>query len=134
MSNYPNKIDSFNQKLNKINGQIYVIEEVVNVVNGVYEAELEHDNVNLKTINIYTGSKLTGDKINTYTTSTPSLTTWKTIIKIFSNISPIYISYETNGDTVEADDVNKLQDSVVATQIEIENYKNNGIVDGGSFV
>lgn len=134
MSNYPNKIDSFNQKLNKINGQIYVIEEVVNIVNGVYEAELEHDNVNLKTINIYTGSKLTGDKINTYTTSTPSLTTWKTIIKIFSNISPIYISYETNGDTVEADDVNKLQDSIVTTQIEIENYKNNGIVDGGSFV
>lgn len=109
-------ITKFNEKLNKVDGNIYVIEEVVTPVNGVYEAELIHDNVNLTTLNVYTGSKLTGDKINTYTTSTPSLTPWKTVIKIFSNANPLYISYETSGDQVEAEDINKLQDTVVDTQ------------------
>lgn len=110
------EVSKFNEKLNRVDGKIYVIEEVVNLVDGIYEAELIHDNVNLKTINIYTGTKLTGDKINTYSTSTPSLTPWKTVIKIFSNSSPLYISYETTGDTVEAEDINNLQDAVNETQ------------------
>ena len=134
MSFYPNKIDNFIEKLNKLDGNTYVIEEVVTSINGVYESELMHDNISIKTLNIYTGSKLTGAKINTYTTSTPSKTPWKTIIKIFSDITPLYISYETSGDTVEAEDINKLQDSIVNTQIEIEKYKNSGVIDGGSFV
>ena len=83
------EVSKFNEKLNKIDGNIYVIEEVVNVMNGVYEAELAHDNVNITTLNVYTGSKLTGDKVNTYTNSTPSLTPWKTVIKIFSKVSTI---------------------------------------------
>lgn len=109
-------ISKFNEKLNKVDGQIYVIEEVISPVNGVYEAELIHDNVNLTTLNVYTGSKLTGDKVTTYIASTPSLTPWKTVIKIFSTISPLYISYQTTGDQIEAEDVNKLQDAVVDTQ------------------
>ncbi|NRT32448.1 uncharacterized protein YdcH (DUF465 family) [Clostridium beijerinckii] len=109
-------VTQFHEKLNKLENNIYVIEEVVKVLNGVYESELQHDNVNLKTLNVYTGSKLTGNKIEAYFTSTPSLTPWKTIIKIYSNVSPIYISYETLGDQVEAEDVNKLQDAVVETQ------------------
>lgn len=134
MSNYPKKIDNFIEKLNKLDNNIYVIEEVVTPINGVYKSELIHDNINIKTINVYTGSKLTGEKINTYTTSTPSQTPWKTVIKIFSNTFPLYITYETSGDTVEAEDINRLQDSIVNTQVEIENYKDNGIIDGGSFV
>ena len=86
MSFYPNKIDNFIEKLNKLDGNTYVIEEVVTSINGVYESELMHDNISIKTLNIYTGSKLTGAKINTYTTSTPSQTPWKTIIKILSTI------------------------------------------------
>lgn len=109
-------VSKFNEKLNKVDGNIYVIEEVITPINGVYEAELIHDNVNLTTLNVYTGSKLAGDKVNTYTTSTPSLTPWKTVIKIFSTISPLYVSYETSGDTVEAEDINKLQNAVIATQ------------------
>ncbi len=88
-------VTKFYEKLNKIENNIYVIEEVVEVLNGVYESELQHDNVNLKTLNVYTGSRLTGNKIEAYFTSTPSLAPWKTIIKIYSNVSPIYISYET---------------------------------------
>ncbi|MBW6408957.1 hypothetical protein [Clostridium weizhouense] len=113
------EISKFNEKLNRIDGNIYTIEEIVTLIDGVYEAELIHDNVNLKTLNIYTGSKLTGTKINTYSTSTPSLTPWKTIIKIFSKEPKLYISYETTGDQVEAEDINNLQDSVNLTQKEL---------------
>ncbi len=109
-------ISKFNEKFNKIEGNTYVIEEKIELNNESYERELVHDNINVKTLNIYTGSKLTGDKIETYSTSTPSLTPWKTIIKIFSKVTPLYISYETVGDQVEAEDINKLQDTVVFTQ------------------
>lgn len=112
-------ITQFNSKLNKLDGNIYTIEEVVNPIAGVYEKELAHDNVEVNTINIYTKSKLTGTKINTYTTSTPSLTPWKTIIKIFSTEPVLYITYETTGDTVEAEDVNNLQEALNETQIAL---------------
>ncbi|GAA0078795.1 hypothetical protein UT300005_31740 [Clostridium sp. CTA-5] len=109
-------ISKFNEKFNKVEGNTYVVEEKIDVRDGIYENELAHDNINIKTVNIYTGSKLTGDKIETYSISTPSLTPWKNIIKIFSKVTPLYISYETIGDQVEADDINKLQYSVVNTQ------------------
>ncbi len=109
-------ITQFNSKLNKLDGNIYTIEEVINPIAGVYEKELAHDNVEVNTINIYTESKLTGTKINTYTTFTPSLTPWKTIIKIFSTEPVLYITYETTGDTVEAEDINNVQDALNETQ------------------
>lgn len=127
-------ISKFNEKLNKVEGNTYVIEEIVTPVNGIYEAELIHDNVDIKTLNVYTGSKLTGDKINTYVTSTPSLTPWKTVIKIFSTVTPLYISYETPGDTIEAEDINRLQDTVVNIEKEINRYETDGVIDGGYFV
>ncbi|WP_252238626.1 hypothetical protein [Clostridium sp. VAP51] len=109
-------ISKFNEKFNKIEGNTYVIEEKIELNNESYESELAHDNINVKTLNIYTGSKLTGEKIESYSISTPSLIPWKTIIKIFSKITPLYISYETVGDQVEAEDINKLQDTLVFTQ------------------
>ncbi|NFI95250.1 hypothetical protein FC961_12780 [Clostridium botulinum] len=120
-------ISKFNEKFNRIDENIYTIEEVVTLVEGTYETELIHDNVNIKTLNIYTGSKLTGTKITTYSTSTPSLTPWKTVIKIFSNISPLYISYETTGDQVEAEDINNLQDAVNITQEELNKETNRAV-------
>lgn len=112
-------ITKFNEKFNRVDGNIYTVEEVVKPTGGVYEAPLIHDNAN--NINVYTGPKLTGNKINTVTFSTPSLTPWKTVIKIFSNISPLYISYETTGDQVEAEDINNLQDSINDTQKALNN-------------
>ncbi|WP_080442647.1 hypothetical protein, partial [Clostridium botulinum] len=117
-------ITKFIEKFNRIDGNIYTIEEVVTPVDSVYEAELIHDNVNIKTINIYTGSKLTGTKITTYSTSTPSLTPWKTVIKIFSTEPKLYITYETTGDTIEAEDINKLQDAINLTQEELNKETN----------
>ncbi|MBY6948936.1 hypothetical protein [Clostridium botulinum] len=117
-------ITKFIEKFNRIDGNIYTIEELVTPIDGTYEAELIHDNIELKTINVYTGPKLTGNKINTISFSTPSLTPWKTVIKIFSTISPLYISYETTGDQVEAEDINNLQDAINLTQEEL-NKENN---------
>ncbi|MCS6110367.1 hypothetical protein FDB55_06730 [Clostridium botulinum] len=118
------EVSKFNEKLNRIDGNIYTIEEVVTPLEGIYEAELIHDNVNIKTLNIYTGSKLTGTKITTYSTSTPSLTPWKTVIKIFSTEPKLYITYETTGDTVEAEDINNLQDAINLTQEELNKETN----------
>ncbi|MFW2490961.1 phosphoglucomutase [Clostridium chromiireducens] len=133
MSNYPNKIDSFVSKLNKLANNVHVIEEIVNPVNGVYEAELSHDNVDIKSIHVYTATKLTGTRIETFFVSTPSLSPWKTVIKILSNIDTLYVTYETSGDTIEAEDINRVQDSIVQTQTELDRYKKNGIIDGGRF-
>lgn len=130
---YPNDIDTFTEKLNKLDNNTYVVEEEIFLINGVYEGELQHDNVSLLSINVYTGSKLTGEKVENVIVSTPSLTPWRKSIKIFSSQPKVYVSYETSGDTVESEDINKLQDSMVSTQTEIERYKNYGIIDGGTF-
>lgn len=107
----------FSKKLNKLDGKIYVVEEEIWMPEGsIYEAELQHDNVNMSTFAVYTGPKLTGEKILSYVLSTPSLTPWKSIIRVQTDIKKIYISYETDGDIVEADDINKLQDSIEITQ------------------
>lgn len=113
---YPNEIDRFTEKLNKLENNTYVIEEEVTLLNGMYEGELQHDNVSTTSVRVYTGSKLTGDKIDNFVLSTPSLTPWKKIIKIFSDKTKVYITYETQGDTIEADDINILQNSIVNTQ------------------
>lgn len=108
---------SFTEKLNKKeDGSVYVIEEVQTVTDGVYEGYLEHDNVTSSTVAVYTGSNLTGNAVTTFTLSKPSDTLWKTFIKIYAGVDNVYITYETTGDTVEADDINKLQD-------EIKKYK-----------
>lgn len=134
-------IDKFTEKLDKLENNTYVIEEEVTLLNGIYEGELKHDNVAVPTINVYTGTKLTGEKIQNFVVSTPSQTPWRKIIKIFSNLDRVYITYETLGDTVEADDINILQSAVVATQVELERHKDdlnchieNREIDGGSFV
>lgn len=129
---YPDEIDKFTEKLNKV-GTVYVIEEEVSPVNGVYEGILRHDNITDSTVRVYTGSKLTGEKIDNFLLSIPSQTPWKKSIKIFSDKPKLFITYETSGDQVEADDINVLQDSIVNTQKELERYKADGLIDGGTF-
>ena len=65
-----------------IPGNIYTVEEEIHIVAGVYENELIHDNIAQDTIAVFTGSKCTGKRINSYAISTPSLATCKTHIKI----------------------------------------------------
>lgn len=110
------ELTKFGQKLNKLDGNVYTIEEIITPIDGIYEADLEHDNVDTNTINIYTESMCSGDKVNTYKVTTPSLTPWRKHIKVYSNEPVLYITYETTGDTVEADDVHDLQDAIIDTQ------------------
>ncbi|MBS6644555.1 MAG: hypothetical protein KH366_13330, partial [Clostridiaceae bacterium] len=106
----------FIEKLNKVDGNVYVIEEEVHLTGGVYEAPLAHDNINIATLAVFTGPKLTGERLETYAVSTPSLTPWKRVIRVYADVETVYISYETDGDTVEAEDINRVQEAVVGTQ------------------
>lgn len=124
---------AYAKKLNKkLDGTVYVIEEVVKVTNGVYEGLLEHGNIKNNTIKVYTGPKLTGTEVVNVITSIPSDTPWRTYIKLFSNVD-VYITYETPGDTVEADDINTLGEELWATREDINQYKINGHINGGTF-
>lgn len=113
------EVSRFEEKLNKVDGNVYVLEEKVFLIDGVYNGELKHDNINQTTLAVYTGPRLTGDRIQTYTLSTPSLTPWKRRIKVFASVPEVYITYETDGDTVEAEDVNRLQEAVSKTQTAV---------------
>lgn len=124
----------FIEKLNKkVDGSMYVIEEEQTIVAGKYEGFLEHDNANKATLKVYSGSKLTGDEITNVVVSIPTDSPWKRLIKVFSDVETIYITYETPGDTVEADDINQLQEAIQGQQDEFEHYKAHGHVSGGTF-
>uniref|UniRef100_UPI0030792D86 hypothetical protein n=1 Tax=Enterocloster clostridioformis TaxID=1531 RepID=UPI0030792D86 len=110
------QVSTFYEKLNKVDGNIYVVEEEIHLTNGVYEAELQHDNINEATFAVFTGPKLTGTRLETYTLSTPSLAPWKRIVRVYADVPVAYISYETDGDTVEGDDINRVQAAVVEMQ------------------
>ncbi|MEK4882287.1 MULTISPECIES: phosphoglucomutase [Paenibacillus] len=131
---YPEQIDIFQEKLNKKeNGSSYVIEERLPLVNGVYSGLLAHDNINNQTIAVYTGSQYSGIELRNFTVSFPDEAPWRRLIKIFADVPEVYVTYETPGDTVEAEDINGLQVSLTAVQTEIERYKNKGQIDGGLF-
>jgi hypothetical protein len=131
---YPEKVDIFQEKLNKkANGGSYVIEERLSLINGVYSGLLAHDNINNQTIAVYTGAQYSGIELRNFNVSFPDEAPWRRLIKIFADVPEVYVTYETPGDTVEADDINVLQGSLTAVQTEIERYKSKGQIDGGSF-
>ncbi|MCD7966864.1 MAG: hypothetical protein LUG90_14020 [Clostridiaceae bacterium] len=121
-------LTSFLEKLNKVDGNIYVIEESVDLKDGVYSGTLEHDNINPMTLTVHTGPKLTGDRIETYALSTPSLTPWKREIRIYADVPRVYISYECDGDTVEAEDINNVQAAIITTQKALNEEEHRAIV------
>lgn len=121
------EISTFYEKLNKVDGNIYVIEEEIHLVDGVYEAELQHDNINTDTLSVWTGPKLTGERLESYTLSTPSLAPWKRIVRVYADVPVVYISYETDGDTVEGDDINRVQEAIVTTQEALNAEENRAL-------
>ncbi|KPU45822.1 hypothetical protein OXPF_06110 [Oxobacter pfennigii] len=132
---YPDDIDIFVEKLNKKqDGSVYVIQEELFMTDGKYEGILSHDNITNSSIKVYTGPQLTGEEITNFVVSVSSSAPWRKFIKIFAGAEKVYVTYETPGDTVEAEDINKLQESMTATQTEIEYYKTAGIIDGGHFI
>lgn len=130
---YPEQIDRFVVKLNKKQGSdIYVVEEELQLADGKYEGLLAHDNVVNSSVKVYTGSRFTGEEIEAWTLSTPAETPWRRNIRIYASVPAVYVTYETPGDTVEAEDVNGLQEAVTATQTEVDRYKasNEAVVEG----
>ena len=131
---YPEQIDVFQDKLNKkANGGSYVVEEKLLLAGGVYTGLLAHDNINNQSISVYTGSRYSGTEVRNYTLSFPDEAPWRRVIKVYAEVPEVYVTYETPGDTVEADDINLLQTGLTSTQRELERYKRAGLIDGGSF-
>ena len=118
----------FVNKLNKIDGNIYTIEEELIIENGSYRGFLEHDNVNHDTLVIYTDQGLRGDKIEKFTLSKIQGQEWKTFIEVYHS-SNVYVTYETEGDTVEAEDINMLQDTLVKLNTEVGTKANTSYVN-----
>lgn len=112
---------------------MYTIDEQVPIMTGSYEGQLAHDNAINSTVKVYAGPMLSGEQITTWTLSTPSETPWRRNIRIFASVPVVYVSYETPGDQVDANDVNVLQTAITATQAEVERYKAEGVIDGGFF-
>ena len=110
----------FTDKLNKIEGKTYTVEEEIVVANGKYEGFLGHDNVNINTLAIYTEKGLKGDKVTNYSLSIKEDQEWKTFIELYHPAN-VYAVYETTGDIVEAEDINILQDSILELNEKIKN-------------
>lgn len=113
------EVKSFTEKQNKTQGSAYSIEETIEMPSsGVYEGELLHDNIDDDTLVVCTGPKQSGRELS-YSTKTPSGRPWARVIHVETTETYIYISYEYEGDEVEADDINTLQDEVNKCQREI---------------
>lgn len=97
-------------KLNiKQDGKTHSIEEKITLTNGKYSSPLKHDNVIRNTILINSESGLQGESITTFTTTKSQDKPWETVINVFNNkYDTLYISYQSFGDTVDADDYNYL--------------------------
>ena len=110
----------FTDKLNKIDGKVYTVEEEIIVENGKYIGFLAHDNINIDTIGIYTEKGLNGNKVTNYSLSIKEGQEWKTFIELYHPTN-VYAVYETAGDIVEAEDINILQDSITDLYEKVKN-------------
>lgn len=109
----------FTRKLNYVNGKTYPVEETIKMPeDGIYEGMLQHGNVQEASLRVYTGPKMTGNLVQSFSLSRPTLSPWKWEIRIQSAEPVVYICYETDGDTVDADDINNLQEEIIRMQAE----------------
>ena len=129
---YPEAVDQFVEKLNKADTVYVIQDEELVLENGVFEGELAHDNVKNESVIVFAGPKMSGERIENFFLSIPSNAPWKRVIKVFSDTPKVYLTYETTGDQVEAEDINLVQESIVNTQAEVERYKaaNDQAVEG----
>lgn len=113
--------DTFRRKINKkpSGEDPYLVEEEITLTDGEYTAELLHDNIDDDTLAVWTESAQQGTRVFSFTLTAPESEPWKRIIHIESSQEKVYVSYESKGDTVEADDINELQESLERTQVEL---------------
>ncbi len=121
---YPDEVDVFKPKLNKrTDGTAYTVQEELSLVAGKFEGLLAHDNIANSSIRAHTGPKMTGEEVTAFTVSVPAETPWRRYIRIFADADAVYMTYQTLGDQVDADDINELQAAATATQEELDRYK-----------
>jgi len=131
---YPDEVDVFKPKLNKkADGAAYTVQEQLLLTEGRFEGLLAHDNIANSSVRVYTGPNMTGDEVTAFTVSIPVDTPWRRYIRVFASAGLVFVTYQTPGDQVDADDINSLQSAVTAAQNEIERYKATGVIDGGFF-
>jgi hypothetical protein len=121
---YPDEVDVFKPKLNKrTDGTAYTVQEELSLVAGKFEGLLAHDNIANSSIRAHTGPKMTGEVVTAFTVSVPAETPWRRYIRIFADADVVYMTYQTPGDQVDADDINELQAAATTTQEELDRYK-----------
>lgn len=140
MGNFPNSVDQFINKLDKRDTPYIIQDEILNLVEGVGEKELEHDNIDKNSLEIWSNTGKRGTKVNSFILQEVKDAPWKCSIKVMCEFETVYITYESDGDQVEAADINVLQKSICETQNEILRHEKdntlhvvNGVIDGGSF-
>ena len=117
------QIYNFIARLNKRDNPYTIVDEQVILTEGKWEGFLAHDQVIEKTIEIYTLPNKEGERVFAYTLDKKE-EVWKTYLKVFSQSEALYITYETYGDMVEAEDINQLQGAAYYLENFIENVKN----------
>lgn len=124
----------FHEKLNvKENKEPYQIEEEIPMESGRYEGFLRHDNVLESSIALYTGKKLTGEKVENFVLSIDESYPWRTFIRVASAHERLYLSYETIGDVIEADDINELQKAVMKLERDMASVDTSAFVTSEEF-
>lgn len=131
----------FVNKLNKRDIPYVISDEALSTEYGKGAKYLDHDNVKLDSLEIWSGTNKTGTKILTYFIDIPAETPWSVFIKVFSEFKTVYITYETYGDQVEAGDINMLQNSFSQLkslldihEADLTSHIEDSKIDGGSFV
>lgn len=139
---------------------MYVLDEEKQIVSGVWEGYLDHEEVNPGSIMIFTGVKLTGQRLTGYSVITDGK---KAKLRVSGASGTIYITYETSATSIhtptpsetespavddrpkadklyvdtelakKADKANTFTKKEVLQKIE-ENGGNISVIDGGSFV
>ncbi|MCR8658968.1 hypothetical protein [Paenibacillus endoradicis] len=113
---------SFKDKLNKRpDGSNYTIEEPIILVDGKFEGLLTHDNIGNSSVKVYTDSNFTGDEITNFVVSIPSNSPWRRSIRVYADVPKVYVTYQTPGDQVDADDINFIQNVIVEAETSLSN-------------
>lgn len=146
MKRFPQDTDRFIEKLNSSIFPITVKDEEVLLVNGKCTRDLDHDNVIANSVEIWTKPDKRGDKITSFGLKQNPGTGWKTTLSmslppvLFEELDRVYVTYETTGDQIEAEDINNIQESIVSTQREVLRHERdtdihivNRTIDGGTF-
>lgn len=110
----------YTAKLNRRDTPYVIADEALTLSGGRWEGWPGHDNVDPATIEIYTLPGRQGEKVLNYTTEIRDGAEWKLWLRVFAAADVLYLSYETTGDVVEADDINQLQGDLEGLAAEAE--------------